>query len=297
MLGEKIMTNYVVTCCSTADLSDEYFAKRNIPYVPFTFTVDGKTYNDDYGKSYPIDKFYADIKNGMQPMTSQVNVETYMEMFEPILKEGKDILHLTLTSGISGSINSANSAAALLNDKYDNKVHVVDSLCASSGYGLLVTMVKDNQDAGMSLEDNLAWIEENKRKIIHWFFSSDLSSYVRGGRISKAAGLIGGALQICPLMTVSDAGKLEIFEKIRTKKKAMKRLVEKMMEEAGPDYDGYVYMCNSACYDDACAMTEMIKESFHNVKEVSIFNIGTVIGAHTGPGTIAVFFKGNKRAL
>ena len=98
-------------------------------------------------------------------------------------------------------------------------------------------------------------------------------------------------------MTVSDAGKLEIFEKIRTKKKAMKRLVEKMMEEVGPDYDGYVYMCNSACYDDACAMTEMIKEGFHNVKEVSIFNIGTVIGAHTGPGTIAVFFKGNKRAL
>lgn len=291
------MSDYVITCCSTVDLSDELLKERNIPYASFTFTADGKTYSDDYGKSYPIDKFYKDIAAGMQPVTSQVNVEDYISLFEPILKEGKDILHLTLSSGISGTYNSANTAAALLNDKYENKVHVVDSLCASAGYGLIVTMVKDNQEKGMSLEDNIKWIDENKTKVIHWFFSTDLSSFIRGGRISKTAGFFAGALQICPLMCVSDAGKLEVLEKIRTKKKAEKSVVEKMMAEVGSDYDGYVYISNSACYDDAKAVADLIKENFKNVKEVNIFNIGTVIGTHTGPGTVATFYFGNKRAV
>ncbi len=291
------MSDYVVTCSSTVDLSDELLKERNIPYASFTFTADGKTYSDDYGKSYPIDTFYKDIAAGMQPVTSQVNVEDYTSLFEPILKEGKDILHLTLSSGISGTYNSANTAAALLNDKYENKVHVVDSLCASAGYGLIVTMVKDNQEKGMSLLENLKWIDENKTKVIHWFFSTDLSSFIRGGRISKTAGFFAGALQICPLMCVSDAGKLEVLEKIRTKKKAEKSVVEKMMAEVGPDYDGYVYISNSACYDDAKAVADLIKENFKNVKEVNIFNIGTVIGTHTGPGTVATFYFGNKRAV
>ena len=291
------MSDYVITCCSTVDLSDELLKERNIPYASFTFTADGKTYSDDYGKSYPIDKFYKDIASGMQPVTSQVNVEDYTSLFEPILKQGKDVLHLTLSSGISGTFNSANTAASLLNDKYENKVHVVDSLCASAGYGLIVIMVKDNQEKGMSLEDNLKWIDENKTKVIHWFFSTDLSSFIRGGRISKTAGFFAGALQICPLMCVSETGKLEVLEKIRTKKKAEKSVVEKMMAEVGPDYDGYVFISNSACYDDAKAVADMIKESFKNVKEVNIFNIGTVIGTHTGPGTVATFYFGNKRVV
>ncbi len=291
------MSDYVITCSSTVDLSEELLKERNIPYASFTFTADGKTYSDDYGKSYPIDKFYKDIAAGMQPVTSQINVEAYTEMFEAILKQGKDVLHLTLSSGISGTYNSANTAASLLNDKYENKVHVVDSLCASAGYGLIVMMVKDNQEKGMSLEDNLKWIDENKTKVIHWFFSTDLSSFIRGGRISKTAGFFAGALQICPLMCVSETGKLEVLEKIRTKKKAEKTVVEKMMAEVGPDYDGYVFISNSACFDDAKAVADMIKESFKNVKEVNIFNIGTVIGTHTGPGTVATFYFGNKRAV
>ena len=291
------MSKYMITCSSTVDLSEEVLKERNIPYACFTFTADGKTYKDDYGKSYPIDKFYEDIKNGMQPITSQVNVEAYTEMFEPLLKEGYDIIHITLSSGISGTYNSANSAASILNDKYENKVHVVDSLCASSGYGMLVIKAKDNLDNGMSLEDNLKWIEENKTKIIHWFFSTDLSSFIRGGRISKTAGLVAGVLQICPVMCVSKVGKLEVFDKVRTKKKAIKTVVNKMLEEIGPDYDGYVYLCQSACYDDAKAVVDLIKETFKNVNEVKIFNIGTVIGTHTGPGTVALFFEGKERAV
>ena len=291
------MSNYVITCCSTVDLSAEKLKENNIPFACFTFTADGKTYNDDYGVSYPIDKFYEDIKNGMQPISSQVNVEAYITLFEPILKEGKDVLHLTLSSGISGTINSAIGAANILNDKYENKVHVLDSLCASAGYGLIVMLAKRNQDNGMSLEDNINWINENKTKIIHWFFSTDLSSFIRGGRISKTAGFFAGALQICPLMCVSECGKLEVLEKIRTKKKAIKSVVEKMLEEVGPDYDDVVYISNSACYEDAKAVADLIKETFKNVKSVEIFSIGTVIGTHTGPGTVATFYIGKKRAV
>ena len=291
------MSKYIITCCSTVDLSDELLKKRNIPYVSFTFTADGKTYKDDYGKSYPIDKFYKDVSNGMQPITSQVNVDDYIRFFEPYLKDGYDVLHLTLSSGISGTVNSANGAAAILNDQYEAKVHVVDTLCASSGYGLIVTLAKNNYDDGMSLEDNIAWINENKTKIIHWFFSTDLSSFIRGGRISKTAGFFAGALQICPLMCVSKVGKLEVLEKIRTKKKAMKAVVEKMYEEVGPEYDGLVYISNSACREDAETLAAMIEDTFKNVKEVEIFDIGTVIGTHTGVGTVATFYVGKQRAV
>ncbi len=291
------MSKYIITCCSTVDLSDELLKKRNIPYVSFTFTADGKTYKDDYGKSYPIDKFYKDVSNGMQPITSQVNVDDYIQFFEPYLKDGYDVLHLTLSSGISGTVNSANGAAAILNDQYEAKVHVVDTLCASSGYGLIVTLAKNNYDDGMSLEDNIAWINENKTKIIHWFFSTDLSSFIRGGRISKTAGFFAGALQICPLMCVSKVGKLEVLEKIRTKKKAMKAVVEKMYEEVGPEYDGLVYISNSACREDAETLAAMIEDTFKNVKEVEIFDIGTVIGTHTGVGTVATFYVGKQRAV
>ena len=291
------MNKYMITCSSTVDLSEEFLKERNIPYACFTFTADGKTYKDDYGKSYPIDKFYKDITNGMQPITSQVNVEAYIEMFEPLLKEGYDVLHITLSSGISGTYNSAIGAKDILNEKYENKVYVVDSLCASAGYGMLVTKAKDNLDSGMSLEDNIKWLEENKTKIIHWFFSTDLSSFIRGGRISKTAGLVAGVLQICPVMCVSKIGKLEVFDKVRTKKKAIKTVVSKMLEEVGSDYDGYVYISQSACLEDANAVANLIKETFKNVKEVKIFNIGTVIGSHTGPGTVATFFEGKERAV
>lgn len=291
------MSDYVITCESTVDLSDEVLKEREIPYACFTFTADGKTYKDDYGKSYPIDKFYADITKGMQPITSQINVETYQELFEPILKSGKDVLHITLSSGISGTINSAKGAADILNDKYPNKVHVIDSLCASGGYGMCVILAKDNLDKGMSLEDNLKWVEENKLNVIHWFYSTDLTSFIRGGRVSKTAGAIAGVLQLCPVMCVSKRGTLEVVEKVRTKKKAAKAVVDKMLAEVGADYDGYVYLTQSACKDDAQTVVDLVKANFPKAKEPQVYNIGTVIGSHTGPGTVALFFVGKNRAV
>lgn len=292
------MSDYIITCDSTVDLSEELLQEKGIPYVSFNFEAEGKTYKDDYGKSYPVDKFYADIKNGIMFKTSQPNSEDYKALFTKFLEEGKDVLHISLSSGISGGFNSARIAANELNEKYGpQQVFVIDSLGASSGYGLLVIKAKDNQDGEMSLEGNINWLEENKKKIIHWFFSSDLSSFVRGGRISKAAGLVGAALQICPVMCVSDEGKLEVLEKTRTKKKAARKIVDNMLNEVGPNYSDYCYLCMSACLDDANMVANMIKESFPNIKEVKIFNIGGVIGSHTGPGTIALFYVGKKRAL
>ncbi len=296
MLYNDFVKNYVLTCCSTADLSDEIMKERHIPYVSFTLNIDGKIYNDDYGRSYPYDKFYADIKNGMQATTSQVNVEAYKEMFKTILDQGKDVLHLSLSSGISGTINSARIAAESLNEEYENKVYIVDSLCCSGGYGMLVMLAKDNQEKGFGIEENIQWLKDNRLKVIHWFFSSDLTSYIRGGRISNFAGFVGTALKICPLMCVSKEGKLEQYEKIRTKSKAIQAIVDKMKNELDDDYSGPCYMQQSACLEDALAVKALILEYFKKIDDVKIFPVGTVIGAHTGPGTVALYYLGKERA-
>lgn len=291
------MSKYIISTDSTADLNEEIFSKRNIAYVKFPYESDGVTYYDDLGKTYPYEKFYADIKGGKMFKTSQPNIDVYMKHFEKLLKEGQDVLHIGFSSGLSGSFNSACLASEELKDKYENKVYCVDSLAASSGHGLLVYKAQDNLDEGMSLEDNIKWIEENRKKIIHWFFSSDLTSYVRGGRISKAAGFFGTTLQICPVMCVSDEGKLEVLEKTRTKKKAMKEMVEKMFNEVGPDYDDYCFIAHSGCLEDCKATAQLVKEQFPKVKEIKLFYIGSTIGSHAGPGTVALFYVGKKRAL
>lgn len=291
------MNDYVVTCCSTIDMNLDFFAKRDIPFIPFHFHMDGQEYADDYGKSISIEDFYKAMENGAMPTTSQITIYEYTSFFEPFLKEGKSVLHLAMSSGISGSCNSAMQAARDLNEKYEAKVAVVDSLAASSGYGLLVTMAKDNYDKGMSFEENYKFIEEHKLNVQHWFFTTDLTTFIRGGRVSKTAGFVGTALHLCPLLHVSYDGKLIPMEKIRGKKKVIKEIVNKMEELAdnGLDYDGYVYISNSACLEDALAVKDEILARFSKVKDVEINSIGTVIGSHTGVGTVALFFTGQKR--
>ena len=291
------MANYIITSESTIDLTTEKIKNLDIPIIPFSFALDGKEYPDDFGKTYPLDKFYNDIKNGATPVTSQINIQHFKEFFEPFLKEGKDVMHVTLSSGVTNTINSCMVAARELSEKYDNKVYVLDSLGASSGIGILVEELKKNLDNGMSIEDNVKWFEDNKLRMQYWFFSSDLSSFIRGGRLTKTAGLIGTALKICPLMRIDSNGKLDVVEKIRTKHKAITKIVEKMEEycDNGLDYDGPVAIAQSACLQDAEVVKELVLSKFKNVKEVKIYNIGTIIGVHTGPGTIALFYYGKKR--
>lgn len=229
------MSDYVLSCCSTADLSKEHMEQRDIRYICFHYELDGKQYADDLGQSMNFEDFYKAMENGADTRTSQVNAEEYEQYFETILKEGKDIIHLTLSSGISGSVNSAMVAKQNLEEKYpDRKLYIVDSLGASSGYGLIM--------------DTL--------------------------------------------------GRLIPRYKIRTKKKVIQAIVDKMIEnaEGGTAYDGKCYISQSACYEDARAVADLVEKNFPNLKEpVQINWIGTTIGSHTGPGTVALFFWGRER--
>ena len=295
------MSEYKITCCSTADMPASYFEERDLPYVCFQYRMDGVEYPDDLGKTMPFAEFYDRISKGAEPTTAQVNAQQYMDFFEPILKEGKDILHFTLSGGISGSVNSANIAKTQMEEKYpERKIIVIDSLAASSGFGMLVDAALDKQEEGLSLEENAAWAEENKNKLHHWFFSTDLTSFIRGGRISKVSGLVGQALNICPLMNVNSEGKLVPRNKYRGKKQVIREMVKRMEQHAqgGLSYNGKCFMSCSACEEDARKVADMIEEKFPNLNgKVRINSIGTVIGAHTGPGTVALFFWGDEREI
>jgi len=203
------MKEYVLSCCSTADLKKEHFERRGIEYVCFHYALDGKEYDDDLGQSMPFEEFYAQMSKGADTRTSQVNISEYVAHFSRFLEQGKDVIHVCLSSGISGSINSARNAALIANERYpDNKVYIVDSLGASSGYGLLMDAAADRRDEGMDAQQLLSWLEENKLRLHHWFFSTDLTSYVKGGRISKTAAIFGGILEICHLLNMDNQGRL-----------------------------------------------------------------------------------------
>ena len=293
------MSDYVISCCSTADLSKEHFEKIDVHYCCFHYEMDGVQYLDDLGQSMDFDVFYQRMTDGAMTKTSQINADEYEEYFTQFLSQGKDILHLTLSSGISGTFNSANLAKALLEDKYpDRKIYVIDSLAASSGYGLLVDHLATMRDSGATIDELAAWVEEHKLNLNHWFFSSDLTFFIRGGRISKAAGAVGTVLNICPLMNVDFEGRLIPRYKIRTKKKVIQAIVDKMAEQAegGTDYSGKCFISHSACEEDAKAEAALVEERFPNLNgRVLINSIGTTIGSHTGPGTVALFFWGQKR--
>ena len=293
------MSEYILSCCSTADLTQEHFESRDIHYICFHFELDGKQYLDDLGKSIAFHDFYQAMKNGAETRTSQINAEEFIQYFTPFLEEGKDILHLTLSSGISGVYNSAMIAREELMEKYpDRKIYIVDSLAASSGYGLLMDKLADLRDEGMDIDSLYSWAEENKLKLHHWFFSSDLTFFVKGGRISKTAGFVGSVMDICPLLNVDYQGKLIPRFKIRTKKKVIQAIANKMEEFAqdGLEYSGKCYMSESDCPEDAKAVAKLVEERFPKLNgKVEINDIGTTIGSHTGPGTVALFFWGSER--
>ena len=293
------MGDFILSCCSTADLSAEHFKEREISYICFHYSMNGQEYADDLGKSMSFDDFYGKMADGAETKTSQVNAGEYMEYFRGFLEQGKDILHLCLSSGISGALNSAMTAQAELQEEFpDRKIYIVDSLAASSGFGLLMDKLADLRDAGKNIDEIRDWVEDNKLRLNHWFFSTDLTFYVKGGRISKVSGWFGTALDICPLLNVDRAGKLIPRMKLRGKKKVIREIIKKMGEyaEDGADYSQKVYISHSDCYEDARKVADMVEERFPKMKgKVLINSIGTKIGSHTGPGTVALFFWGTPR--
>ena len=293
------MSDYILSCCSTADLSKEHFESRDIHYICFHYRLAGKEYVDDLGQTMSFDAFYAQMAQGADTSTSQVNISEYVDYFSAFAQQGKDVVHVTLSSGISGTVNSARNAALIVKERYpERNIYVVDSLGASSGCGLLMDTAADMRDSGLRAEELAEWIEANRLKLNHWFFSTDLTSYVKGGRISKTAAVFGGLLEICPLLNMDNLGRLIPRYKIRTKKKVIQAIVNKMEEcaENGLDYNGKCYISQSACYEDARQVADLVEERFKTLNgKVEINHIGTTIGAHTGPGTVALFFWGKER--
>lgn len=293
------MKPYVISCCSTADLSEAHFLARDIHYVCFHYMMDGKQYADDLGKSMPFHDFYRAMADGAQTRTSQVNAEEFVAYFTPFLEQGQDILHCCLSSGISGVSNSACIARDELAVKYpDRKIYVVDSLGASSGYGLLMDHLADLRDEGKTINELHAFAEDRKLNLHHWFFSTDLTFYVKGGRISKAQGWFGTILKICPLLNMDDLGRLIPRFKIRGTNKVAHEIVNMMEQHAddGLQYSGKCYISNSDCLEAAQTVAKLVEERFPKLDgHVVINSVGTTIGSHTGPGTVALFFWGDRR--
>ena len=294
------MSEYVLSCESTVDVSAETLDEFSIAYIPFHFFIDDEEYADDLGKTVPYDEFYQRMVDGAMTRTAAIGVGEYHEYFRPFLEQGKDILHVSLSSGLSGTYESACTAAQELAGQFPERtIRIVDSLGASAGYGLLMVTLAERRDAGASLQELYEWAEANKLRMHHEFFSTDLTFYIRGGRVKPISGFVGNLLNICPLLDMDAKGTLVPREKIRSKNKVIRRIVDKMegYADGGTGYAGRVFISNSACIDDARAVAELVKQRFTGIKDsVRISSIGTTIGSHTGPGTVALFFWGSERA-
>ena len=290
---------FTLSCCSTVDLPYSYMESRDIPVLFYTYVVDGVEYDDDMGRDpEALPRFYRFIQEGKLPQTSQINVATYTAFFEELLRKG-DLLHIAFTSGQSGSVQNALLAAEELRQKYpDRKLIVIDSLCSSSGYGLLVDSAADMRDAGQSLDEVAQWVLDNRNRVHHQFFSSNMTQFRRTGRVSGAAATVATVLNICPIMRLDDTGSIKAYSKVRGKKKAVEVTVDTMEQcaEGGRDYDGKCFVCHSQCPEDARMVMDAIEARFPRLRgKIRLCDIGTIIGSHAGPGTVAVFFYGSER--
>ena len=282
------------SCC---DRTKETEAMNNITFIPLTLSIGEYSISDD--ENFNQDDFISRVDEaGIIPKTACPAPDAFKKAMEC---DEDDVYVITITDKLSGTYNSARIAAEDLSVKYpDRKIFVVDSLGASSGYGLLMDMAADLRDSGMSIEEVRNWIIENRLKVNHWFFSTDLTFYIKGGRVSRTAGVFGTILKICPLLNMNIEGKLIPRKKIRGKAAVIKAIVDSMeaTAENGLDYSGKCFISNSACREDAEKVAEMIKERFPNIDgDIKIFNIGSLIGSHSGPGTVAVFFFGKDRTI
>ena len=293
------MNDYILSCCSTVDVTQEKLDALGIRMICNRYTLNGEPYFDDLGKTMPYQVFYDRIRKGETGVTTLINTADYVEYFASLLETGRDVLHVTLSSGLSGTFQSALAAADILKERFpDRKLLIVDSRGASSGYGLQMETLAKLRDEGKTIDELYDWAIANRLHIHHLFCSTTLTYYVRGGRISPAAGRIGNLLGICPVMRMDHPGHLTVHSRVRTKKRALRALVDQMAELAydGENYSGRCLISHSDCLDDALALKAMVKERFPHIDgEIEVYMIGTTIGCHSGPGTVAVFFFGAER--
>lgn len=291
--------SFILSCESTVDLPYSYVQQRNIPVLFYSYLVEGQEYIDDMGRDpEALTRFYRLLQEGHLPTTSQLNLQTYLDYFETLLSRG-DVLHIAFGSGMTNSVANALQAAELLRDKHpEQKLVVLDSLCSSSGYGLLVDTAADLRDEGKSLDEIAEWVLDNRNTVHHQFYSVDLKYFKRSGRVSGAAATVAAILNICPIMRLNSAGRIIAYDKVRGRKNAIRRTVDTMEAHAqrGRDYSGKCFICHSNSPEDAEQTKLAVKERFPKIRgDIRICDIGTIIASHCGPGTVAVFFFGDER--
>ena len=287
------MRDYVITVNSTVDLPKEWLEERNVPVVPLRYTMDGQTYEDMNGLT--AKEFFDKLREGKMSVTSQVNPEEAKEALEPFLKEGKDILHLAFSSGLSWTCNSMKIAGEELQEEYpEAKVIVIDTLCACLGEGLLLYKALQQKAAGKTIQETADWVEENKLHICHDVTVDDLNHLHRGGRISKATAVVGTMVKIKPIIHMDDNGKLQVIGKERGRKKSLNKIVDMAVEQSKGWDNDIIMITHGDCIEDAEYVAGLVREKM-GIDNILINNIGTVIGSHTGPGVVAVFCMGNKR--
>lgn len=287
------MSDFVITVNSTVDVPKEWLEERNVPVVPLKYTIDGETYEDMNGLS--AKEFFQKLREGKMAVTSQVNPEEARAALEPFLKEGKDVLHLGFSSGLSGTCNSMMIAGEELKEDYpDRKVIVIDTLCACLGEALLLYYAVKLRDEGKTIEEVAQWAEENKLHICHDVTVDDLNHLQRGGRISKTTAILGTMVRIKPIIHMDDTGHLQVIGKERGRKKSLNKIVDMAVEQSKGWDNDIIMITHGDCLEDAEYVAGLVRQKM-GIDNILINNIGTVIGSHTGPGVVAVFCLGNKR--
>ncbi len=290
------MSEYVIITDTTTDLSAELIKDLDIIVIPMVFEMSGKKYThySDY-REMDVITFYNKLRGGETSVTSQINPGTFTDLFEPILESGKDILYLAFSSALSGTYQSSIIAKDDISDKYpDRKICIVDTKAAALGEGMFVYNCVMKKREGMSIDELTDWATQNVDHVCHWFTVDDLNHLKRGGRIGAASAAIGTALGIKPVLHVDDEGHLVAAAKIRGRKKSLDELISRMEKTVENPQDQVVFIGHGDCLDDAKYVANIVKEKF-GVKDIIIGFIGPIIGTHSGPGTVALFFMGSKK--
>ena len=289
------MRDYVITTDNNSDLPESYYTEHGVGCTYLSYTMDGQHYSHE--NFLPVKEFYDRMRKGSMPTTAPVNPEDARALIEPYLKAEKDVLHIAFSSGLSGSYNSARIAGEELQEEYpDRKIVVIDSLAASLGQGLLVYLAQKKKEEGKTMDEVAQWVMEHRLNVVHTFTVDDLNHLYRGGRVSKTTAVVGGVLNIKPVLHVDDEGKLIPVGKVRGRKKSLLALVD-MMEEKLGNYKNScdtIFISHGDCEQDAQFVVDKIKEKYP-IKTVLMNHVGATIGAHSGPGTVALFFVGENR--
>ncbi len=292
------MSDYIISSESIMDLSAEYVKEIGVSFIKSNYELNGEIYLDDFGQSLDMEEFYRNMEEGAAPSTAAINTQAYLDYFEEILKKDMDIIHVCLSSGLTTQYSCLLQAVDILKEKFpERKIYPIDSKMASSGVGLLVDKLVMLKNESMSIEDLYKWAKENTLHVISYTSNENLEYVARGGRISKTAANIGNLLKICPLIEIDDEGHMQVTQKVRTKKKLLKTLVDRMEKNAigGLNYNDKLIISHASNEKTAKELRDMMADRFKEIYAIDIFEIGPTIGSHIGPGAITMFYWGEKR--